>query len=99
MELRIRKSSHYEFHSLRFLAFARTRFVSDRGKEKVLHRPFTHRLYKLMYNTIPTYEHARSFSKLIREQAHRQIKSWLALNTHINAYIAALDMAMARDLL
>lgn len=63
---------------------------------KLLDRPFKHGLQELIYNTIPSYRFPKICYELVLEQAHQQFKSWLALNTHSNAHITAMNIAIAR---
>ena len=64
---------------------------------RVLDKPNAHRLLELAYHTIPMYGHALNISELVLEQVHRNFKEWLEKNTHDDAHITAVEIALSKD--
>ena len=63
----------------------------------MLDKPNAHRLLELAYHTIPMYGHALNISELALEQVHRNFKEWLEKNTHDDAHITAVEIALSKD--
>lgn len=55
------------------------------------------RSLELCAYTIPIFGHALNCSEMVLEIAHRSFKGWLEKNTYRDAYMNAVELALARD--
>ena len=80
-----------------YIAKIRSYYMRKGTDATILDKPNAHRLIEFAQHTIPTYGHALNVSEMVLEQAHRNFKGWLEVNTNPGSPITSVELDLAKD--
>ena len=80
-----------------YIANIRKYYMREGVNASKLDKPNAHRLIEFVHHTIVIYGHALIVSEMVLEQAHRNFKGWLEINTNPGSQITAVELELAND--